>query len=82
VVTAGDTLVLSLEATVPTPGVMVTVVALETLQVRVELPPWLIVGGMAEKILTIGGAPPLHPVINTKITIIENKTKLIRNWAY
>jgi hypothetical protein len=77
VVTTGDTLVLPLEATAPTPGVMVTVSASETLQVRVELSPWLIVEGMAEKILTIGGAPPLHPVINTKTTTIQNKTKIL-----
>jgi hypothetical protein len=53
VVTPGDTLVLPLEATVPTPGVMVTVSALETLQVRVELSPGLIVEGEAEKLRTI-----------------------------
>ena len=76
-VTTGDTVVLPLEATMPTTGVMVTVSASETFQVRVELSPGLIVGGEAEKILTIGGAPPLHPVINTKTTTIENKTKIL-----
>jgi hypothetical protein len=75
VVTTGDTVVLSLEATVPTPGVMVTVSASETLHVRVELSPGLIVEGEAEKILTIGGLS--HPVINTETTIIQNKTKIL-----
>lgn len=75
-VTPGDTLVLPLEATVPTSGVIVTVSASETLQLRVELSPWLTVEGEAEKILTIGSVP-LHPVINTKTTTIENKTKIL-----
>ncbi|MBA7550297.1 hypothetical protein ES705_42808 [subsurface metagenome] len=73
VVTTGDTLVLSLEATVPI-EVIVTVSALETLQVRIELSPWLIVEGEAEKILTIG---PQHPVINTETAIIQNKIKIL-----
>jgi hypothetical protein len=60
---------------VPTPGVIVTVSALETLQVRVELSPGLIVGGEAEKILIIGRL--IHPVINTETTIIQNKTKIL-----
>jgi hypothetical protein len=77
VVISGDTVVLPLKATVPTLGVILTVVAPETLQVRVELSPWLIVEGLAEKLLIIGGAPPKHPVINTETTIIENKTKII-----
>ncbi|MCJ7688022.1 MAG: hypothetical protein MUO60_01645 [Clostridiaceae bacterium] len=50
--------------------------ASETLQLRVELSPWLIVEGEAEKLLTIGSVP-LHPVINTKTTTIENKTKIL-----
>jgi hypothetical protein len=51
------------------------VVASETLQVRVEFSPWLIVEGLAEKILIIGC--PLHPVISTKTTTIENKIKIL-----
>jgi hypothetical protein len=74
VVTAGDTLVLPLEVTV-TIEVMVTVSALETLQLRVELSPRLIVEGEAEKLRTIGRLS--HPLINTETAIIQNKTKIL-----
>jgi hypothetical protein len=80
VVTTGDTGVLPLKVTGPTSGVIVTVSASETLQNRVELcPTTVIVDGLAKKELIMGtaGSGPLHPVINTKTTTIQNKTKIL-----
>ena len=52
-VTAGDTLMLPLAATVPMPWLMLTVVASDELHVRVEVPPLKIVIGLAD-MLTVG----------------------------
>ncbi len=73
----GFTTVVPDKATLPTPLSMVTVVASVTLQLKVELSPYVIEGESAEKELIMGtdGGVPLHPVINRKAMNIKNRLK-------
>ncbi len=54
IVAAGETLLLPVAATVPTPPLMDTEVAPLTVQLSVELPPALILAGLAVKELMTG----------------------------
>jgi hypothetical protein len=66
-----------MRATLPTPGLMVTVVASETSQVKVEVPPDSITWGSAKKLVITGveGAGE-QPLINAKMIKIK---MMVRN---